>query len=111
MKEYNKPELVLMLDGLLPDIATSHIDEVVTAMLAELQRAIIVEERVELHGFGVFTVKERSREQGTMPEGMKNSAGVEYDREADYTVEFTLAQAFYDDLNTDEFIDPVVEED
>ena len=102
MTEYNKTELVAALDALLPNISTEDIDEVVIAMLTELRRAIIVEERVELHGFGVFTVKERSREKGTMPAGMINSAGVEYDRAADYTAEFTPSESFYDELNEDE---------
>lgn len=102
MTEYNKTELVQALDARFLDIDTETIVTIVDGLFDELKNAIVVEDRVEIKDFGTFTVKQRSAEAGTMPAGMKNSAGVEYKREADYVPEFFPAPVFYDLLNEDE---------
>ena len=102
MTEYNKTELVQALDARFLDIDTETIVTIVDGVFEELKNAIVVEDRVEIKDFGTFTVKKRSAEAGTMPAGMKNSAGVEYNREADYVPEFFPAPVFYDLLNEDE---------
>ena len=102
MTEYNKTELIQALDARFLDIDTETIVTIVDGLFDELKNAIVVEDRVEIKDFGTFTVKQRSAEAGTMPAGMKNSAGVEYKREADYVPEFFPAPVFYDLLNEDE---------
>ncbi len=102
MTEYNKTELIEALDARFLDIDTDTIVTIVDGVFDELKNAIVVEDRVEIKDFGTFTVKQRSAEAGTMPAGMKNSAGVEYKREADYVAEFFPAPVFYDLLNEDE---------
>ena len=111
MTEYNKTELVQALDARFLDIDTETIVTIVDGVFDEVKRAVIVEDRVEISDFGVFCIKKRSREQGTMPEGMLNSAGIAYDRPVDYTVDFKESESFYNELNSDDFIDPVVVED
>ena len=102
MTEYNKTELIQALDARFLDIETETIVTIVDGVFDELKNAIVVEDRVEIKDFGTFTVKQRSAEAGTMPAGMLNSAGVEYNREADYVAEFFPAPVFYDLLNEDE---------
>lgn len=102
MTEYNKTELIQALDARFLDIDTETIVTIVDGVFDELKNAIVVEDRVEIKDFGTFTVKKRSAEAGTMPAGMKNSAGIEYSRETDYVAEFFPAPVFYDLLNEDE---------
>ena len=102
MTEYNKTELIQAIDARFLDIDTETIATIVDGVFEELKNAIVIEDRVEIKDFGTFTVKQRSAEAGTMPAGMLNSAGIEYNREADYVAEFFPAPVFYDLLNEDE---------
>lgn len=99
IKEYSKSALIDAVCDQHPDIDHRVIKLIVGSAFNALKTAINIEERVELHGFGVFHVRERAAEQGTMPEGMKHSAGVEFSRPKDYTVEFEPSEDFYELLN------------
>jgi nucleoid DNA-binding protein len=98
-KEYSKSTLIDAVCDLHPDIDHRVVKLIVDSAFNALKTAINIEERVELHGFGVFHVRERAAEEGVMPEGMHNSAGVEFSRPKDYTVEFEPSEDFYALLN------------
>jgi integration host factor subunit beta len=54
-----KSELVLRIAGQNPHLYTRDVERLVEAILNEIEAALIRRDRVELRGFGVFTLKTR----------------------------------------------------
>ena len=99
LKEYSKSALIDAVCDSHPGIDHRVVKLIVDSAFNALKMAINIEERVELPGFGVFHVRERAAEAGVMPEGMHNSAGVEFSRPVDFTVEFEPSTDFVELLN------------
>ena len=62
-----KSELVLKLAEQNPHLYQRDVEHVVTAILEEITRALASEDRVELRGFGAFSVKRRTARVGRNP--------------------------------------------
>ncbi|MGH9594292.1 MAG: integration host factor subunit beta [Bryobacteraceae bacterium] len=62
-----KSELVARLTGRYPHLYHRDIERIVSTMLDEITRALASGHRVELRGFGAFSVKVRPARQGRNP--------------------------------------------
>jgi integration host factor subunit beta len=62
-----KSELVLKIAEQNPHLYQRDVENIVTAILEEITRALANEDRVELRGFGAFSVKRRTARIGRNP--------------------------------------------
>ena len=62
-----RSELVAKLQAEYPDIRTQDVEEMVEIVFDEIIRALDKGDRVELRGFGAFSVRRRSARQGRNP--------------------------------------------
>ncbi len=62
-----KSELILKLAELNPHLYQSHAEKIVDTVFEEITRALSSGRRVELRGFGAFSVKERKARTGRNP--------------------------------------------
>ncbi len=62
-----KSELIQRLSAQYPHLRQQDIETVVNTILSSISTALINGERVELRGFGAFSVKKRDARQGRNP--------------------------------------------
>lgn len=62
-----RSELVAKLQAEYPDIRTQDVEEMVEIVFDEIIRAMEKGDRVELRGFGAFSVRRRAARQGRNP--------------------------------------------
>jgi integration host factor subunit beta len=62
-----KPELVLRLKARYPHLYERDIEKVINAILEQIIEALARGDRVELRGFGAFSVKRREARNGRNP--------------------------------------------
>ncbi|MCK4945322.1 MAG: integration host factor subunit beta [Alphaproteobacteria bacterium] len=62
-----KSELILRLAELNPHLYQSHAEQIVDTVFEEITKALVVDARVELRGFGAFSVKQRKARTGRNP--------------------------------------------
>ena len=62
-----KSELILRLAELNPHLYQSHAEKIVDTVFEEITKALVADARVELRGFGAFSVKQRKARTGRNP--------------------------------------------
>lgn len=62
-----KSELVLKIAEQNPHLYQRDVENIVTAILEEITKALASEDRVELRGFGAFSIKRRTARVGRNP--------------------------------------------
>lgn len=62
-----KSELILRLAELNPHLYQSHSEQIVDTIFEEITKALAAGQRVELRGFGAFSVKHRKARTGRNP--------------------------------------------
>lgn len=62
-----KSELILKLAELNPHLYQSHAEQIVDTIFEEITKALAAGARVELRGFGAFSVKQRKARTGRNP--------------------------------------------
>ena len=62
-----KSELISKLAELNPHLYQSHAEQIVDTIFEEITKALVTGSRVELRGFGAFSVKERKSRLGRNP--------------------------------------------
>ena len=62
-----KSELILRLAELNPHLYQSHAEQIVDTVFEEITKALVSDSRVELRGFGAFSVKQRKARIGRNP--------------------------------------------
>ena len=62
-----KSELILKLAELNPHLYQSHAEQIVDTVFEEITKALVSGARVELRGFGAFSVKKRKARMGRNP--------------------------------------------
>lgn len=62
-----KSELILKLAELNPHLYQSHAEQIVDTIFEEITKALAEGSRVELRGFGAFSVKKRKARMGRNP--------------------------------------------
>jgi integration host factor subunit beta len=62
-----KSELILRIGELNPHLYHRDVERIVTAIFEEITNALARQDRVELRGFGAFSVKERDARKGRNP--------------------------------------------
>jgi integration host factor subunit beta len=62
-----KSELILRLAELNPHLYQSHAEQIVDTIFEEITKALASGSRVELRGFGAFSVKHRKSRMGRNP--------------------------------------------
>lgn len=62
-----KSELILKLAELNPHLYQSHAEQIVDTIFEEITKALSTGARVELRGFGAFSVKKRKARMGRNP--------------------------------------------
>ena len=62
-----KSELILRLAELNPHLYQSHAEQIVDTVFEEITKALASGARVELRGFGAFSVKQRKARTGRNP--------------------------------------------
>jgi integration host factor subunit beta len=62
-----KSELILKLAELNPHLYQSHAEQIVDTIFEEITKALAGGSRVELRGFGAFSVKQRKARMGRNP--------------------------------------------
>src|SRR3954465_13176785 len=62
-----KSELILRLAELNPHLYQSHAEQIVDTIFEEITKALATGARVELRGFGAFSVKKRKARMGRNP--------------------------------------------
>ena len=62
-----KSELVQRISERNPHLYQRDVEKIVNAILEEITKALIAGDRVELRGFGAFSVKRRNARQGRNP--------------------------------------------
>ncbi len=62
-----KSELILKLAELNPHLYQSHAEQIVDTIFEEITKALATGARVELRGFGAFSVKQRKARVGRNP--------------------------------------------
>ncbi|MBI3441116.1 MAG: integration host factor subunit beta [Proteobacteria bacterium] len=62
-----KSELILRLAELNPHLYQSHAEQIVDTVFEEITKALAANARVELRGFGAFSVKQRKARTGRNP--------------------------------------------
>lgn len=62
-----KSELVLKIAEQNPHLYQRDVENIVTAILEEITKALANEDRVELRGFGAFSIKRRTARVGRNP--------------------------------------------
>ncbi len=62
-----KSELVLKIAEQNPHLYQRDVENIITAILEEITKALASEDRVELRGFGAFSIKRRTARVGRNP--------------------------------------------
>jgi integration host factor subunit beta len=62
-----KSELILRIAGQNPHLREKDVEDVVNTILSRITDALVAGDRVELRGFGAFTVKLREARMGVNP--------------------------------------------
>lgn len=62
-----RSELITKISEHNPNLSLAEVDRVVNLVFDEITRALKKHERVELRGFGAFTVKQRDPREGRNP--------------------------------------------
>lgn len=62
-----KSELILRLAELNPHLYQSHAEQIVDTIFEEITKALATGARVELRGFGAFSIKQRKARTGRNP--------------------------------------------
>jgi integration host factor subunit beta len=62
-----KSELILRIGALNPHLYHRDVERIVTTIFEEITNALARRDRVELRGFGAFSVKERDARKGRNP--------------------------------------------
>ena len=62
-----KSDLILRLAELYPHLLQRHIERIVGTVFDEISNALARGNRVELRGFGAFSIKQREARQGRNP--------------------------------------------
>lgn len=62
-----KSELILKLAEMNPHLYQSHSEQIVDTIFEEITKALEARSRVELRGFGAFSVKKRKARMGRNP--------------------------------------------
>ena len=62
-----KSELVQRMSTLHPDLAAADLEKLVNTVFNEITNTLINGDRVELRGFGAFSVRERAARKGRNP--------------------------------------------
>ena len=62
-----KSELILRIGELNPHLYHRDVERIVTAIFEEITNALARQDRVELRGFGAFSVKQRDARKGRNP--------------------------------------------
>jgi integration host factor subunit beta len=72
-----KSELITRVSAQNPHLSRNHIEKIVDSILGDIEAAMTRGDRVELRGFGTFTVRQRSARTGRNP---KTGIGVAVNR-------------------------------
>jgi integration host factor subunit beta len=62
-----KSELILRIAEMNPHLYQSHAEQIVDTIFEEVTKALVTGSRVELRGFGAFSVKHRKSRMGRNP--------------------------------------------
>lgn len=92
-----KSELIARLAASYPHLYHRDVERIVTTVFEEVTVALARGDRVELRGFGAFSVKERGARTGRNP---RTGESVEVD--AKYVPYFKTGKQLRERLNTDE---------
>jgi integration host factor subunit beta len=66
-RKMTKSELILRIGELNPHLYHRDVERIVTAIFEEITNALARQDRVELRGFGAFSVKQRDARKGRNP--------------------------------------------
>lgn len=89
-----KSELMHKLGQQFPDLSSREIEKAVDVVFGEISTALAKGNRVELRGFGAFSVRHRERRVGRNPR-----TGEKVDVEAKYVPFFKAGKGLRDRLN------------
>lgn len=92
-----KSELIARLAEANPHLYNRDVERIVTTVFDEISAALSRGDRVELRGFGAFSVKERGARLGRNPR-----TGESVDVSAKYVPYFKTGKQLRERLNTDE---------
>lgn len=92
-----KSELIARLAEANPHLYNRDVERIVTTVFDEISAALARGDRVELRGFGAFSVKERGARLGRNPR-----TGESVDVSAKYVPYFKTGKQLRERLNTDE---------
>lgn len=91
-----KSELIAQLAATYPHLYLRDVERIVTTVFEEVAAALARGDRVELRGFGAFSVKERGARLGRNPR-----TGDSVDVSAKYVPYFKTGKQLRERLNTD----------
>lgn len=92
-----KSELILKLAELNPHLYQSHAEKIVDTIFEEITKALASGKRVELRGFGAFSIKERKSRVGRNP---RTGESVRVDEKA--VPFFKIGKRMHERLNSQE---------
>ena len=92
-----KSELIARLAAANPHLYQRDVERIVTTIIDEISGALERGDRVELRGFGAFSVKERGARVGRNPR-----TGEAVDVDSKYVPYFKTGKQLREKLNTDE---------
>lgn len=92
-----KSELIARLAAANPHLYQRDVERIVTTIIDEISAALERGDRVELRGFGAFSVKERGARVGRNPR-----TGEAVDVDSKYIPYFKTGKQLREKLNTDE---------
>lgn len=90
-----KSELMTKLGQHFPDLSAREVEKAIDVLFGEISTALSKGNRVELRGFGAFSVRHRERRVGRNPR-----TGEKVDIEAKYVPFFKAGKGLRDRLNT-----------
>ena len=90
-----KSELMNKLGQHFPDLSSREVEKAIDVFFGEISTALAKGNRVELRGFGAFSVRHRERRVGRNPR-----TGEKVDIEAKYVPFFKAGKGLRDRLNT-----------
>ena len=91
-----RSELIVKIAEANPHLYQQDVERIVTTIFDEITEALAQGNRVELRGFGAFTVRERSARKGRNPR-----SGEAVDVQAKFTPHFKTGKQLRDRLNAD----------
>ena len=92
-----KSELIARLNTRFPDLAPKDMDAFVATILNELSDALIAGDRIELRGFGAFSVRKREPRMARNP---KNGETVKVAER--YSIYFRAGKELREKLNSED---------